>query len=143
MTQAANLAALGTNANASGVTQVAGGGTGLTTPGTSGNVLTSDGTNWTSAANGGIGSGQTWQNMTGSRTSGTTYTNSTGKPIAVSAYTNPDAYTGIVLYVNGSIVGREESGYHPGYSARSFVFGIVPNGVTYRIDYVGTVWELR
>lgn len=48
-------------------------------PGTSGNILTSNGTTWTSAAPPAIGSGQTWQSVT--RTSGTSYTNSTGKPI--------------------------------------------------------------
>jgi hypothetical protein len=30
---------------------------------------------------GGVGIGQTWQNVTASRSTGTTYTNSTGKPI--------------------------------------------------------------
>jgi hypothetical protein len=49
MTQAANLAALGTNTSSTGVAGVAGGGTGLTAPGTAGNVLTSNGTAWTSA----------------------------------------------------------------------------------------------
>lgn len=48
MTQAANLASLGTNANSSGVLSAAGGGTGLSSPGTSGNVLISNGTAWTS-----------------------------------------------------------------------------------------------
>lgn len=51
-------------------------------PSTSGNVLTSNGTTWTSATPaGGIGDGQTWQDVTSSRAIGTTYTNSTGKPI--------------------------------------------------------------
>lgn len=40
----------GNAANVSGVVAVANGGTGLTSPGTSGNVLTSNGTAWTSAA---------------------------------------------------------------------------------------------
>jgi len=40
----------GTAANVTGTVAVANGGTGLTSPGTSGNVLTSDGTDWTSAA---------------------------------------------------------------------------------------------
>ena len=55
---------------------------GLPVPSTSGNVLTSDGTNWTSST-GVVGVGQTWQNVTSTRTSGTTYTNSTSKPIFV------------------------------------------------------------
>ena len=48
-------------------------------PGTSGNVLKSDGTSWTSAAPtvaSGLGlSGETWQDVTGSRSTGTNYTN--------------------------------------------------------------------
>jgi hypothetical protein len=55
----------------------------LIAPGASGNVLTSDGTTWQSAPTGGLGIGQTLQNLTGSRAFGTTYTNNTGKPIHV------------------------------------------------------------
>lgn len=143
MTQAANLGALGTNANSSGVTQVAGGGTGLTAPGTAGNVLTSNGSAWTSAAAGGIGVGQTWQNVTGSRSSGVTYTNSTGKPIAVSAYSASSAYSGISMYVAGNLIAVSENGYHPGGTGKSLVFAVVPDGTTYRVDSFGTFWELR
>lgn len=53
MSQADNLAALGSNVNSSGVLQPASGGTGATafpSPGTAGNVLTSNGSAWTSAA---------------------------------------------------------------------------------------------
>lgn len=60
MTAALNLGLLGNNVNTSGQVSltagvsgtlpVANGGTGLTTPGTSGNVLQSNGTTWTSAA---------------------------------------------------------------------------------------------
>lgn len=69
MSQADNLAALGSNVNSSGVLQPASGGTGATTltannvilgngastvqvvaPGTSGNILTSNGTTWVSSA---------------------------------------------------------------------------------------------
>jgi hypothetical protein len=53
----------------------------LVAPSTSGNVLTSNGTTWTSATPASLGVGQTWQSVT--RTSGTTYTNSTGKPIVL------------------------------------------------------------
>ena len=44
-------------ADVTGVLPAANGGTGLASPGASGNVLTSDGTNWTSAAGGGGGGG--------------------------------------------------------------------------------------
>lgn len=45
-----NLSNLAPGADTSGVLGVSKGGTGLTTPGASGNVLVSDGTNWTSSA---------------------------------------------------------------------------------------------
>jgi hypothetical protein len=50
MSQADNLAALATNVNSSGVLQPASGGTGLTSSGSNGNVLTSNGTAWVSSA---------------------------------------------------------------------------------------------
>ena len=49
----------------------------------SGGFVFPDGTTQTTAAAGGMGQGQTWTNVLGSRTLGTTYTNSTGKPITV------------------------------------------------------------
>jgi hypothetical protein len=52
MTRAANLAAQASNINDSGVAGVPAGGTGLADPGASGNILTSNGTVWTSAAPG-------------------------------------------------------------------------------------------
>jgi len=45
-----NLSILADGANSSGVLNASSGGTGLTSPGTSGNVLTSNGSAWTSAA---------------------------------------------------------------------------------------------
>ena len=44
MSIARNLSALSPNVSTAGVTQVAGGGTGVTAPGANGNVLTSNGT---------------------------------------------------------------------------------------------------
>lgn len=129
MSQADNLASLGTNVNTSGTLQPASGGTGLTSPGTSGNVLTSNGTAWVSAAaGGGIGVGQTWQSFTGSRSSGTTYTNSTGKPIAVGVGTTFSANARIGATVDGIQVtsfGVATAG------GDVFTFIIVPNGSTY------------
>jgi len=101
-------------------------------PGTSGNLLTSNGTTWTSAAPAGaIGDGQTWQNLTGSRVAGTTYTNSTGKPIMVNVTTYKTGSTPAsicyvdsvqVAYMDGT--GTNDVGIH---STSSF---IVPNGST-------------
>ena len=48
-----NLSNLAQGANSSGTLGISKGGTGLTSPGTSGNVLTSNGTDWVSSAPGG------------------------------------------------------------------------------------------
>lgn len=46
-------------------------------------TFVNNGTQWSCISGTGIGSGQTWQNMSGSRALDTTYTNTTGKPIFV------------------------------------------------------------
>jgi hypothetical protein len=124
------------------------GGTGLSAAGTAGNILTSNGTNWTSAAPAAIGVGQTWQNVTGSRAAGTTYTNSTGKPIQIiiSALAN-DANTWYTyVYVDGVQVVFAYGGGGAGsyYYLPSSV--IVPAGSTYSVTNVGGIYiwaELR
>tara|TARA_R110000803_G_scaffold62961_1_gene123424 strand:- start:53 stop:880 length:828 start_codon:yes stop_codon:yes gene_type:complete len=100
-------------------------------PSTSGNVLTSNGTTWTSAENARIGVGQTWQNVKASRALGTTYTNSTGKPIQVSIVGNV-GYTTASLYVAGLLVSQmtNQFGDRPLYS---FLSTIVPDGVSYYV----------
>jgi len=92
----------------SGTLPIANGGTGLTSVGTDGQVLTSTGTAtaWeTPAVQPSIGVGQTWQSV--SRSLGTTYTNSTGNPIMVMASvrcqgssTPARAYVGGVMISN-------------------------------------------
>jgi hypothetical protein len=108
-----------------GTTWVAGG---LPTPSTSGNLLTSDGTNWVSANPTSIGVGQTWQNFTTStRVMGTTYTNSTGKPIMVIlGYGRNQSSTVTVGGVTIGTLTHDSNNNTPGY----FSF-IVPNGATY------------
>jgi len=54
-----------------------------------------------------FGVGQTWQNMTGSRSSGSTYTNSTGKVIFVFVTTNSD--NGSSFSVGGGVIGKTAS----------------------------------
>lgn len=74
-----------------------------------------------------IGVGQTWQNVTASRSTNTTYTNTTGKPIVVCptmANNGPTAF-----YINGIIVGYITSYGSPNGSSCY----IVPNGSTYLI----------
>jgi len=107
-------------------------------PGTSGNVLTSDGTNWVSQINSGsgIGVGQTWTDLTSSRVSGTTYTNSTGKPIMV-------LVSGGSLTVSYTINGI--SGMTSSSTSFMQISFIVPNGNTYSVTNSNFVkWlELR
>lgn len=152
-TQNANGVAItgGTIAGLSAALPIASGGTGLTTIGTSGQVLTSDGTNasWaTPAVQASVGVGQSWQNVTGSRALGTVYTNSTGKPIMVSV--NPRAQSGTYTnaFVDGVLIQRSTTidccGV-PQISHFPFSF-IVPNGSTYQITGGGgfNIWaELR
>ena len=94
-----------------------------------------------------IGVGQTWTDVSGSRTAGTTYTNSTGKPIQVIASfqsSNQSNFTtgtinGLTVY--GSVT--TSSGH---WGTISY---IVPNGNTYSANMNGgsvtaTNWlELR
>jgi hypothetical protein len=171
-TQAANNVTI-TGGSITGITDlaVADGGTGASTltgvvigngtsamtavaPSTSGNVLTSNGTTWTSSPLGAIGVGQTWQNVTGSRALGTTYTNTSGKPIQVHVQGagNP---SGAVLkaYINGTYFADSGVNYNASIISRPQFSLIIPNGTTYRFDSftdggtdattLNTWWELR
>jgi hypothetical protein len=124
-------------------------------PSTSGNVLTSDGTTWTSATPaGGIGIGQTWQSVTGSRALGTTYTNSSGKPIQVHVQ-GVGSPSGALLkaYINGTYFADSGVNFCASIASRPQFSLIIPDGVTYRFDSytdagtnattLNTWWELR
>ena len=89
-----------------------------------------------------LGYGQTWQNVTGSRTVGTTYYNTTGRPIGVSVY-GTSGGTFCSLTVNGvanvalsSVVGAA--------SAQPSYFGLIPSGASYvYANNATSVFELR
>lgn len=106
--------------------------------GTSGQSLVSDGDgsfSWSTV--GGIGVGQSWTNVTSSRSLGTTYTNSTGKPIMVSVNcTGSPNNCRMRLKVDGIIVG--EGGVASVASATMYptCTTIVPNGSTYIAENV-------
>lgn len=91
-----------------------------------------------------IGMGQTYQDVTGSRSSGVTYTNTSGRPILVvlSALT-VNAPESAVILVNGVTIYSGDLGV----SETSVVSFIVPDGMTYSVTLVSTViarWmELR
>jgi hypothetical protein len=114
------------------------GGTGLTSPGTSGNILTSNGSAWTSAAPTGFGVGQTWQDVTSSRASNTTYTNSTGKPIVAMVYlttTYPNSSS--ATFTVGSFTSTQFGVFSGpnGFTVGGSYQMIIPSGSTYKIVY--------
>jgi Flp pilus assembly protein TadG len=91
-----------------------------------------------------LGVGQTWQNVTASRTAGVTYTNTTGRPIMVSLRSG---YYGVEFTVDGvSRGGSSSNGAGSNYAGVTFV---VPNNSTYsaiRASQAGNIdlWhELR
>jgi len=100
-----------------------------------------------SVADGGLGYGQTWQNVTASRASGTTYTNTTGKPIMVSVYSNVfnNNKAQLSAYVDGLNI--QVSLNHSNYTGRATVCFIVPAASTYGVASTYTsiaMWaELR
>jgi hypothetical protein len=116
-------------------------------PGTSGNLLTSNGTAWTSAASSAIGVGQTWQDVTASRSTGTTYTNSTGRPIQVNVVmgTYTDAAVYMTLTVDGLPVAKYGYGRAgAGSNGNGICTAIIPAGSTYVMTGTWTNWyELR
>lgn len=82
-----------------------------------------------------LGVGQSWQNLTASRSSGTTYTNSTLKPIYVWLSIYDTNGSGFSVVINGVTIisstwDLPPNGYYP------FNF-IVPAGHTYRVTWAG------
>lgn len=102
-------------------------------PGTTGNLLTSNGTSWVSSAQSSVGVGQSWQNMTSSRSIGTSYTNSTGKPISVSISFNCANSSGAELVVDGVVVAVSAIAI---YTAQVFLTAIIPNGSSYIVNHL-------
>lgn len=115
-------------------------------PGTSGNVLKSNGTTWTSAPISGLGlDGETWQVVTSSRGFGTTYTNSLSKPIMVAVSYTAVAGSTVSVLVGGVTI--KTTGAHATTEKDTFSF-IVPPNTSYRVNQTGSdtldVWaELK
>ena len=87
-----------------------------------------------------LGAGQTWQDMSGSRTAGTTYTNNTGRTIFVSVELGQNAGYGFELYIGSSWVELQggDGGAPMGWQ------GAIPNGQQYRVvGGYGKWYELR
>ena len=107
-------------------------------PSTSGNLLVSNGTSWTSAtlASSGVKlglgiTGETWQSV--SRGFGSTYVNSFAYPIVVSATATCAVTSEIHAYVNGSLVQWFQWQFN-GCGSYGGAFIIVPPGASYRLD---------
>jgi len=115
-------------------------------PGTSGNVLKSDGTNWTSAAQAtvaGLGlNGEVWNDVAGSRGFGSTYTNSRSYPIAVSATATCAVTSEIHAYVDGVLIAWYQWQFN-GCGSYGGTFIIVPPGKTYRLDSGQGVYQWK
>jgi hypothetical protein len=77
-----------------------------------------------------LGYGQTWQNVTGSRSFATTYYNTTGKPIAVSVNSNSTSSNGSTTLTIG---GQTIQYFDHGNTFNASVFGIVPVGASYSV----------
>ena len=97
-------------------------------PGTSGNVLTSNGTTWISQSVNVIGT--SLNNLTGSRAFSTTYTNSLSYAIYISIITYGSG--GTTLTIAGNAVSSFSTG--GSYTGNKTVSGIVPSGSTYSVS---------
>ena len=98
-------------------------------------TITSSSVVWPSTisqTNAGIGYGQSWQNVSGSRSVNTTYTNSTGRPIMILFTPNASANCYGSCLVDGITVGYQQFTPSGGGGCALFSF-IVPNSSTYAI----------
>jgi hypothetical protein len=112
----------------------------LVAPSTSGNLLVSNGTTWTSTtlASSGVKlglaiTGEVWTDQTGSRSFGTQYTNNLSYPIAVSARTNCSGGSAINFFVNGVSISNFNWQFN-GCGSFGGGFVIVPPGQTYQLN---------
>ena len=112
----------------------------LVAPGTSGNLLTSNGTTWssTSLASSGIKlglgiTGEVWNDLTSSKSFNTQYTNSRAYPIAISARTTCSTGSAIAFIVDGVTISNFNWQFN-GCGSFGGGFVIVPPGKTYQLN---------
>jgi hypothetical protein len=84
----------------------------------------------TGTTTGGLGVGQSWSDVSGSRSANTTYTNSTGKPIQVNVWGGGGNGLVVSLTVGSVLVGLVGGNGDVG-SHKVIVSAIVPAGATY------------
>lgn len=97
----------------------------------------------------GVGLGQTWQDVTGSRAVSTSYQNATGKPIVVDveAYGNYGGTTNVQLSlfvsVNGSTWVEFKTNLVVGTAGSWNKQLIIPNGHYYKFTHSGQSYQVR
>jgi hypothetical protein len=97
----------------------------------------------------GVGIGQSWTNVGGSRSSGTTYTNSTGRPIQLMVATDNTGNTNYgsggsaKFFINGNNVG--EAFCSNAANVGGLFQAIIPPSSTYQVSasIIRSWWELR
>ncbi|HAV3438990.1 TPA: hypothetical protein JIE25_001199 [Acinetobacter baumannii] len=94
-------------------------------------------------SNNAIGVGQSWSDVTSSRSSNTTYTNTTGKPIQIMVLTpswnNAGSFDLLVDGITVMSIGNQD-----GYNQSKPTSVLIPNGSTYRVNGSFQKWsELR
>ena len=83
-----------------------------------------------------FGVGQTWQDVTASRSAGVTYTNTTGKPIQVYYIFREPGSTIVTFKINNETIPISDN---LGNYAAQYVNFIIPNGSTYNLNNSGAV----
>ena len=118
-------------------------------PSTSGNLLVSNGTSWTSttlASSGvklGLGiTGEVWNDVASGRSFNSDYTNSYAYPIVVSATATCAVTSEIHAYVNGVLIQWFQWQFN-GCGSFGGAFIIVPPGKTYRLDSSQGVYQWK
>ena len=108
-------------------------------PGTAGNVLASNGNTWVSVNPNSLVPviGQTWTDVTGSRSQGVTYYNTTGKTIQVSGNFGCNGGGQGLIYINGTLISFWQAQFNGcgGYSVNMPC--LVPAGASYMLASMG------
>lgn len=79
-----------------------------------------------------LGVGQTWVDVSSSRSSGSTYTNNTGKPITVIvSIRDANIFSGVLVYVGGVVIINVDDVGAQGTAPYTF---IVPNNTSYLVN---------
>ena len=81
-----------------------------------------------------FGVGQTWQDVSASRSTNTDYTNNTGKPIQLSLNFQLASGSSISLIIGGVTV----NAHTYGIGSAGWFYAVVPNNTVYRITTVGS-----